>query len=66
LREGQLQRAHTIANDALSGVPDIQRCYEPLADLLICFEHHGVATAPLTADLATADGYVIPAMTPAC
>ena len=39
----------------LSGVPDIQRCYEPLADLLIRFEHPGV-DLPLTAsDLTTAD-----------
>jgi len=58
IREGNLKRAHAIANDVLSGVPDIQRCYEPLADLLIRFEHPGV-DLPLTAsDLATADGYV--------
>ena len=60
LREGQLRRAHAIAHDGLSGVPDIQRCYEPLADLLIRFEHPGV-DLPLTAlELTTADGYVAP------
>ena len=62
LREGQLRRAHAIANDALAGVPDIQRCYEPLVDLLFRFEHPGVELAMAASELATADGYVNPTL----
>jgi alpha-L-fucosidase 2 len=39
LREGRLTEAQTLACDALSGIPDSQRNYEPLADLLLTFLH---------------------------
>ena len=42
ISEGELNRAHVLANDALSGVPNIMRCYLPLADLLIDFDYPGV------------------------
>ncbi len=60
LREGRLAAAHALANDALAGIPDSMRCYEPLADLLIRFSHSGIEL-PLRPDaLATADGYLSP------
>ena len=49
LRAGRLADAHSMANDALAGIPDSMRFYEPLADLLLCFEHPGVSTE-LSAD----------------
>ena len=39
IREGQLARAHTLAADALAGTPDVMRSYEPLADLIVAFDH---------------------------
>ena len=39
INEGKLARAHGLAADALAGTPDIMRYYEPLADLLLFFEH---------------------------
>ena len=41
---GQLAEAHALVNDAMGGIPDSMRCYEPLADLLIQFQHPGVAS----------------------
>ncbi|MBE2205337.1 MAG: glycoside hydrolase family 95 protein [Chthoniobacterales bacterium] len=43
MREGRLDEAHAMANDAFAGLPDSMRCYEPLADLLFDFQHPGVA-----------------------
>jgi alpha-L-fucosidase 2 len=43
LREGKLAAAHALTNDALAGIPDSMRCYEPLADLLFRF---GVMKTP--------------------
>ena len=45
--EGRLARAHELAADALAGTPDIMRFYEPLADIVLAFEHGtpSVATA---------------------
>ena len=57
LRESRLAwEAHAIANDALSGVPDIMRSYEPLADLLIKFEMRGASAGVSQAGLDKADG----------
>ena len=41
--EGHLAEAHALVNDAMAGIPDSMRCYEPLADLLIAFTHPGAA-----------------------
>lgn len=41
--EGRLKEAHALANDALAGIPDSMRCYEPLADLMFDFQHPGIA-----------------------
>jgi alpha-L-fucosidase 2 len=41
---GRLQDAHALALDALSGIPDSMRHYEPLGDLELMFEHDGTAT----------------------
>ena len=38
LRAGRLAQAHAMANDALAGIPDSMRNYEPLADLLFDFD----------------------------
>jgi alpha-L-fucosidase 2 len=43
MMEGRLREAHALANDAMAGIPDSMRCYEPLADLLFDFQHPGVA-----------------------
>lgn len=40
---GRLAEAHRLVNDAMAGIPDSMRCYEPLADLLIWFSHPGQA-----------------------
>ena len=39
LLAGRLREAETLVNDALAGVPDSMRCYEPLADLVFRFQH---------------------------
>lgn len=41
LREGRLREAQELAVMALSGVPDTQRHYMPLGDLLLSFGHDG-------------------------
>jgi alpha-L-fucosidase 2 len=58
LRQGKLEAAHRLINDAMAGVPDSMRCYEPLGDLLIRFDHPGLAKAWSPADLSNADGYI--------
>ena len=52
LKDGQLAQAQSLVNDALAGLPDSMRCYEPLADLLLRFEHPGVCSQ---SDQATAE-----------
>lgn len=42
---GRLAEAHALVNDAMAGIPDSIRCYEPLADLLIQFRHPGISAA---------------------
>ncbi len=54
IAEGKLARAHELAADALAGTPDIMRFYEPLADLLLVFEH-GFASATTVDSIARAD-----------
>ncbi|MFD2332609.1 glycoside hydrolase N-terminal domain-containing protein [Cohnella sp. GCM10020058] len=44
LREGRLREAQALAVMALSGVPDTQRHYMPLGDLLLSFDHDGEIT----------------------
>jgi len=56
LHAGRLDKAHAIANDALAGIPDSMRNYEPLADLLLRFDHAGIATATSASSLADAGG----------
>jgi alpha-L-fucosidase 2 len=54
LAEGKLAAAQALTDDALAGMPDSMRCYEPLADLLFRF---GVPKLPATlAEVATASG----------
>ena len=60
LREGRHREAQSLANDALSGIPDSMRAYEPLADLMIRFEHPGHNATIPPASLAGAEGYVTP------
>jgi alpha-L-fucosidase 2 len=36
---GKLAQAEKLTDEALSGVPDSQQFYQPLADMLIAFEH---------------------------
>jgi len=40
---GKLKEAENLTDQALSGVPDSQHQYEPLADLLIAFDHAELA-----------------------
>lgn len=54
LRAGRLADAHSLANDALAGIPDSMRNYEPLADVLFHFEHPNYS--PVAAALDTAAG----------
>ena len=60
LREGKIAEAHSLNHDAVSGIPDSMRCYEPLADLLFRFQHTGATEKPTTSSLSTAEGYVSP------
>jgi alpha-L-fucosidase 2 len=41
LLEGKLKAAHRLAAAALSGVPETQRHYAPLGDLLLALDHQG-------------------------
>lgn len=59
LGEGHLAEAHALVNDAMAGVPDSMRCYEPLADLLIHFIHPDTSEAYSAEDMANADSYVV-------
>ncbi len=60
LHAGEIVAATTLMHDAVSGIPDSQRCYEPLADLLLRFAHAGVKERASRAGLAVAEGYVNP------
>jgi alpha-L-fucosidase 2 len=60
LREGKIAEAHALNHDAVSGIPDSMRCYEPLADLLFRFQHAGATEKPTTSSLSLAEGYVSP------
>jgi len=62
LREGNLSAAQDLTNDALAGIPDSMRCYEPLADLLLAFDHPGVGLG--STDLAAAGAYASAAPDP--
>jgi alpha-L-fucosidase 2 len=53
--EGRLAQAHRLAADALAGVPDIMRFYEPLGDLYFNFDHAGVNDQAASGSLAQAD-----------
>lgn len=44
---GSLSAAHKLAADALAGVPDIMRFYEPLADATLFMEHPAATAAEL-------------------
>ncbi|MDR1146143.1 MAG: glycoside hydrolase family 95 protein [Verrucomicrobiales bacterium] len=44
---GSLSAAHKLAADALAGVPDIMRFYEPLADVTLFMEHPAATDAEL-------------------
>ncbi len=39
LANGDLEQAQWLTNDALAGIPDSMRCYEPLADLFMQFQY---------------------------
>ncbi|MFG0250713.1 MAG: glycoside hydrolase N-terminal domain-containing protein, partial [Phycisphaeraceae bacterium JB051] len=39
LANGDLEKAQWLTNDALAGIPDSMRCYEPLADLFMQFQY---------------------------
>ncbi len=39
LAKGELEKAQWLTNDALAGIPDSMRCYEPLADLFMQFQY---------------------------
>ena len=54
LSDGKLAQAHEIATDALAGVPDIMRFYEPLADVLLFFKC-ATGDAATAETLSTAD-----------
>lgn len=56
INEGKLSEAHTLVNDAMAGIPDSMRCYEPLGDLLIEFTHPGVDSSLSGDELANAAG----------
>lgn len=43
LKDGKLAEAQDLINDAMAGIPDSMRCYEPLADLLFRFDHPGIS-----------------------
>jgi alpha-L-fucosidase 2 len=60
LRAGEIAAAHALVHDAMAGIPDSQRCYEPLADLLLRFQHAGVREKPTTSSLSMAEGYTNP------
>lgn len=55
INEGRLTQAHRLAADALAGVPDIMRFYEPLGDLYFNFDHPGVNNEAASGSLAQAD-----------
>ncbi len=39
LANGDLEQAQWLTNDAMAGIPDSMRCYEPLADLFMQFQY---------------------------
>ncbi|WP_306084598.1 glycoside hydrolase family 95 protein [Paenibacillus glucanolyticus] len=49
LREGKVQEAQTLAVKAMSGVPESQRHYVPLGDLLLDFHYRGSDRSEVTA-----------------
>lgn len=54
IREGNLSAAQELIADALPGIPDSMRCYEPLGDLLLDFKHKGYSRSLSTEELANA------------
>ncbi len=55
---GRLAEAHTLTLDALSGIPDSMRHYEPLGDLLLSFAHNDEATTEYERELDLNDAVV--------
>ncbi len=53
---GRLSEAARLTQDALSGVPDSQRHYEPLADILLSFDHSSSLNTLSAEELSTAPG----------
>ena len=62
LKEGSLAAAHALTNDALAGLPDSMRCYEPLADLTLRFDHAGLVVKNTPDNLANSDVFITPEM----
>ncbi len=60
LEEGRLAEAHRRVHDVMGGIPDSQRCYEPLADLFLRLAHPGVTVTVPPGQMALADGYTTP------
>ena len=60
MREGRVGEARGIVNDAMAGIPDSMRCYEPLVDLWIRSEPDNVPLHTSPEDDASADSYVVP------
>ncbi len=58
LAQGRLSQAQSLTNDALAGIPDSMRCYEPLADLLFSHQYEGVRTELSADELADADSMI--------
>ncbi len=58
---GKLAQAAKLTSGALSGVPDSQRHYEPLADLLLSFDHASASGRLTTDDLSRAPNAMAPA-----
>jgi alpha-L-fucosidase 2 len=57
---GKLSEAEKLTDQALSGVPDIQHEYEPLADLLFSFDHPEIAPKRTQASLSSSPGGLSP------
>ncbi|MFZ4777041.1 MAG: glycoside hydrolase family 95 protein [Terrimicrobiaceae bacterium] len=60
LLTGQLKAAESLINDAMAGIPDSMRHYEPLADVLIEFEHPGVERVRTADEQAEAASNSVP------
>ncbi|CAN5776765.1 hypothetical protein BH09VER1_BH09VER1_17230 [soil metagenome] len=57
LREKRFAGAHALMDDAVSGIPDSMRFYEPLGDLLLEFRHTGAPLRLSMEDLANTETY---------